>query len=378
MRLNWKNILIIIIFLAACREDDNSDIIAKPKPSDTTTFGDPTPFNLVLPTHFILIPPPFIPDSNPLTVEGIELGKKLFFERKLSKNNSVSCASCHHPEQSFNDFGLAFSPGFNGQPSRKNAMPLFNLAFNSLGSHPNTFNWDGVAASLEKQALLPVKDPIEMGEDWRNVAIKLSQDPQYPMMFGRAFGSIDIDSTKIIKALAQFQRTLISGESRADNELKSQLNLPYTGQRLTAQELRGYQIYIDEFKGDCSHCHGLGLGGAQANPLWTDFGYRNNGLDANPDSGLAAATKNPSDIGKFKTPSLRNLVFTAPYMHDGRFNTLEQVVDFYIDSIQASSPNIDGFMLKPRVLNAQERTDLVAFLKSITDSSFVNNPAFRP
>ncbi len=164
---------------------------------------------------------------------------------------------------------------------------------------------------------------------------------------------------------------MISGESKSDNEIKKRVGDPYTGATFNAQESRGYAIFVSENKGDCAHCHGL-----FPNPLWTDFEFRNNGLDANPDSGLASVTKLASDVGKFKTPSLRNLVFTAPYMHDGRFQTLEEVIDFYADNVQ-TSPTIDASMLKVRNLDAFDRADLLAFLKTITDSSFVQNPNFQ-
>lgn len=363
--------LLIVIFSACCREDDDPPRV-KVEPSPVEY--NPTPYSLQLPSHFDLLPAPFIPEDNPLTVEGIELGKKLFYEKKLSKNNLMSCGSCHKPQFAFNDKGNPLSIGVDGLPGVRNAMPLFNLAWVPVQN--SSFNWHGSAESLEDQAIEPVINPLEMAETWSNVVQKLQSDSEYPNLFFSAFGTKTIDSNLVVKAIAQFERTLISGNSRADNFIRVFKGDPVQGPSLTDQEIRGFNIYMDEGKGDCFHCHG-----DLSNPLFTDNNFFNNGLDANPDSGLALVTKNPNDIGKFRTPSLRNLLFTAPYMHDGRFETLEEVVDFYTSGVNANSPNLDVNMdpiQKPRNLNPQEKRDLVAFLKALTDSSFVQNPAYLP
>lgn len=357
--------LIIILTFTSCQDDDSND------PSPVAT--GPTPYELELPAHFFYINPPVIPEDNPMTVEGVALGKKLFYEKKLSRDNSISCGSCHQPQNAFNDKGNAFSAGVDGTLGDINAMPLFNLAWVSITS--KKFNWAGSATTLEEQAFGPVVHPKEMKESWPNVVSKLMNDESYPSLFCAAFGDELIDSTRIVKAIAQFERTLISGDSRADKYVQKEvagLDIP-GGPFLTAQELRGFDLFEDEGKGDCAHCHGSFF-----NPLWTDNRFTNNGLDADPDSGLASVTKNSSDFGKFKTPSLRNLLFTAPYMHDGRFNTIREVVDFYADDVNFNSPNIDAVIVKPRFLSDEEREDLVAFLEAITDSSFINNPDFRP
>lgn len=359
--------LFIVIFSACCREEDEPPQKKEQPPSEY----DPTPYVLQLPPHFDLIPEPHIPEDNPLTVEGIELGKKLFFEKKLSKNNFMSCGSCHKPEFAFNDKDEAFSTGVDGLPGVRNAMPLFNLAW--VPVQGSQFNWHGSAASLEEQAFEPVTNPLEMDEKWPNVVQKLQADPNYPNMFFEAFGTKTIDSNLVVKAIAQFERTLISGNSRFDNFVKIFFGAPVQGASLTDQEQRGFDLYMDEGKGDCFHCHG-----DLSNPLLTNNTFINNGLDANPDSGQALVTKDPNDLGEFRVPSLRNLLFTAPYMHDGRFATLEDVVDFYADDVAMNSTNIDPTMVKSRNLNPQERKDLVAFLKALTDSSFVQNPAFQP
>ncbi|MEQ8909778.1 MAG: cytochrome c peroxidase [Vicingaceae bacterium] len=369
--IRYLGIFSLILILAQCEPEDKADaikVIEEPNNGGGTT--GPTPYTLQLPEHFALIGDPFIPSDNPLTEEGIALGKKLFFERKLSKNNQISCATCHKPQFAFNDEGNPVSFGVGGAAGVRNAMPLFNLGW--VPRISSKFNWHGSATSLEEQAFEPVINPVEMQENWPDVVGKLQSDPVYPPLFEAAFETNIIDSNLVVKAISQFQRTLISGNSRFDNYIKRRFGYQASGPDLTQQELRGYNLFVAEDKGDCAHCH-ADIG----NPLMTNFAFVNNGLDAQPDSGLALVTKKASDIGKFKTPSVRNLVFTAPYMHDGRFNTLRQVVDFYVDSVQ-QSPTLDGLMNKTRVMNNQEREDVVAFLKSMTDSSFVNNPAFRP
>jgi len=367
MKFNLIFIIIIILTLSSCQDDDDNDI------TDPPIKNGPTAYSLKLPAHFFYISTPIIPEDNPLTVEGIALGKKLFFEKKLSKDNSISCGSCHKSENAFSDKGNAVSRGVGGTLGDRNAMPLFNLAWGSVTS--KRFNWHGNSSSIEEQVFFPVTHPKEMKETWKSVASKLQNDAAYPPLFNAAFETELIDSMLISKAIAQFERTLISGNSRVDKYVQKEIagfDIP-GGPFLTTQELRGFDLFENEGKADCAHCHGT-----FTNPLWTDNNFVNNGLDANPDSGLASVTKNPMDLGKFKTPSLRNLVFTAPYMHDGRFNTIREVVDFYADDINFNSPNIEAVIVKPRTLTNQERDDLVAFLEALTDSSFVKNPDFRP
>jgi len=308
--------------------------------------------------------PPIIPNDNPLTEEGIALGKKLFFDRRLSNDNTISCASCHNPSNAFSDVSQ-FSAGVDGQAGIRNAMPLFNLAWN----YNNRFNWDGGEFGLENQAFEPVTNPIEMHSNWTDVANKLQQDAQYPTLFLQAFGTSDIDSTSVAKAIAQFERTLISGNSKFD---RYQLGM----EDLTAQELNGFDVYLREDKGDCFHCHGTGT-----NPLWTDNDFHNNGLDAIfTDLGLGSVTGDPNDNAKFRTPSLRNLIFTAPYMHDGRFATLDEVIDFYSFGLQ-DSPTVDPLMKNVDQggvqLSPEDKADLIAFLLTLTDTEFVNNPEFQ-
>ena len=325
----------------------------------------PTPYSLKIPELFQQkLIDPLIPNSNPLSEEGVALGKKLFFDKKLSGNNTQACASCHKPQNSFTD-NTRFSNGIDGVFGSRNSMPLMNLAWNFT----NKFAWDGKELGLERQALEPVKNPIEMHSNWRNVAEKLQQDPEYPTLFLRAFGTTTIDSSLVTKAIAQFERILISGNAKFDQYLLGNATL-------SLEELNGFTIFMDEEKGDCFHCHG-----SDNNPLWTDNGFHNNGLDSTfDDLGLGAVTGDPNDNGTFRSPSLRNLNFTAPYMHDGRFATLEEVINHYSEGLQFSS-TIDPLMKKVSQggvqLTPQEKLDLKAFLLTLTDPEFINNPDFR-
>lgn len=325
----------------------------------------PVPASLNIPPLFEqLLIDPIVPTNNPLTEEGIALGKKLFFERRLSKNNAKSCASCHDPSNAFSDI-TSLSVGVDGQVGTRNSMPLFNLAWN----FSDRFAWDGKELGLERQAFEPVRNPIELHGNWTEIANKLQQDAEYPTLFLQAFGTSTIDSTLITKAIAQFERTLISGNSKFDQYLQGNATL-------TTQELNGFDVFMREDKGDCFHCHGN-----ENNPLWTDNAFHNNGLDAAfTDLGLGAVTGDPNDNGKFRSPSLRNLAFTAPYMHDGRFATIEDVINHYSEGIQIS-PTIDPLIKKAAQggvqLSAQDKADLKAFLLTLTDNDFVNNPAFQ-
>jgi len=221
---------------------------------------------------------------------------------------------------------------------------------------------------LEEQALSPVVDSIEMHDNWPNVANKLQNNNDYPSLFYKAFGTFIIDSILVAKALSQFERTIISGNSKLDKFFRNEVSL-------NPSEASGYDIFMDESGGDCFHCHG-----DPYNPLWTDNKFHNNGLDAVfTDNGLGVITGNNADNGKFRTPSLRNLIFTAPYMHDGRFATIDEVITFYSTGLQ-NSPTIDPIMKNVAqggvLLSPQDMNDLKAFLLTLTDSSFISNTEF--
>lgn len=354
-KIRTIGILIVLSICIGCEEDG----------INAYELYSPTPAPLEIPQLFSdRIIDPVIPVDNPQTTEGIALGRKLFFDPILSGDNSQSCADCHAPANAFSDADR-FSEGIDGNLGPRNSMPIFNLAWN----YDEHFFWDGRTFSLENQALEPVVSPVEMHGNWIENAEKLKSHSTYPEMFFQAFGTSEIDSTLVTKAIAQFQRTLISANSRFDQYLMGELEL-------TALELEGFNVFMDESRGDCFHCHGN-----VNNPLWTDNAFHNNGLDAiSSDLGLGKHTGDPSDNGKFRTPSLRNLKFTAPYMHDGRFSTLDEVINHYSEGLQ-NSPTIDPLMkavLEGGVhLSEADKTALKAFLRSLSDDSFIENPDFQ-
>ena len=355
MRTLKSNIISFLLTLLAlsCNKESTDSYV------NTTT---PSPLQIP-PLFESLILNPIIPSNNPQTQEGISLGRKLFYDPILSSDNTQACASCHNPTNAFTD-SSRFSEGIDGFFGIRNSMPLFNLAWN----YEDRFFWDGRESGLENQAFEPITNPIEMHTTWPEVAEKISQDLEYPQLFKAAFGDLPIDSVLVSKAIAQFERILISANSKFDNYLLGTSDL-------SAQEISGFNIFMDESKGDCFHCHG-----SENNPLWTDNKFHNNGLDSEiTDLGLGRVTGDPSDDGKFKSPSLRNLIFTAPYMHDGRFSTLEDVINHYSEGLQ-NSTTIDPLMKKVAQggvqLSFQEKANLKAFLLTLTDEDFISNPKF--
>lgn len=350
---NYLSLLIVVICGVSCGIDspDNGYVA--------------TPVSLTIPQLFEeRILPPIIPEDNPLTEEGIALGKKLFFDPILSLDNTQACADCHRPENAFTD-PRRFSIGIDGSVGTRNSMPLHNLAWN----YNEKFFWDGRAASIEQQIFQPVTNPIEMNNTWPNVESTLQATNNYPQLFEQAFGTSTIDSINVSKAIAQFVRTLVSANSKFDRFLLGQ-------EALSESESNGLAVFLDEGRGDCFHCHGL-----PANPLWTDNAFHNNGLDEIiTDKGLGGFTGDPREFGLFKSGSLRNLAYTAPYMHDGRFATLEEVINHYSEGL-VFSETIDPLMKKVGEggvhLTEGDKADLKAFLLSLSDPSFVNNPDFQ-
>ncbi|MBL7940017.1 MAG: c-type cytochrome [Flavobacteriales bacterium] len=301
---------------------------------------------------------PMFPDDNPMTVEGVALGRKLFYEEALSRDGTLSCGSCHMQKHAFSDT-RRHSVGTDGASGHRNAMALMNLAWSHF------YFWDARALSLEAQALAPVTDHRELFNAWPEVVQRLRERTAYAELFQAAFGTMEIDSTHIARALAQFERTIISFNSRFDH-----FHYECDTLALTPTEQRGMDLFFGD--AHCDDCHEL--------PLFQDHGVINIGLDSIPvDQGMGARTGIAKHIGRFKTPSLRNCAVSAPYMHDGRFATLEQVIDFYADDVQLNTPNFDDHMFAWKVgvvqLDNQERADLVAFLKSLTDTTFLNDPS---
>lgn len=310
-----------------------------------------------------------IPAGNPLTVQGVRLGRMLFYEKALSSNGQIACATCHRQELAFTD-GKQFSAGVDDSLQERNTMSLSNLLW------VRSFFWDGRAPSLEAQAETPLTSLHEMGQTLQTSADKLQRMSAYPALFQQAFGSDTITGERITRALAQFERTLISANSPYDKYLRG-------GYRPTASEQNGIALFFgnpDPEKGirgaACGHCHG---GPRTFNEL-----FHNNGLDLVPrDEGRKRITGQAYDRGRFRVVTLRNIALTAPYMHDGRFKTLEEVVDHYNEHLQ-QSPALSPFLQhnsntrngKDLELSKQEKTDLIAFLHLLTDSSFVTDQRF--
>lgn len=333
-------------------------------PGDLTDIAyNPVTQEVTLPAYF---PQLENPEDNPLTEEGVRLGRKLFYDPILSSDNSISCASCHQQKHAFTD-ALATSTGVTGMTGKRSSMSLMNSGFYYRGLF-----WDGRETNLESQALVPVEDPIEMHEMWPNVIKKLQKDPDYPSDFRRAFGIeniSDISREHVTKALAQFQRTLVSSNSKFDRVKQNK-------DFFTEEEYEGFSMFFDSSPvlpdAECGHCHN--------EPLFTTNEYFNNGIQEVSsysdftDLGRGEFTGIKFDNGKFRVPTLRNIVFTAPYMHDGRFQTLEEVMDHY-SSGGHSFENVDP-LVYPLKLSEKEKQSLIAFLHTLSDSTILNNPDF--
>lgn len=318
---------------------------------------------------FETLPKMDIPADNPLTEDGIELGRFLFYDPLLSGNETMACADCHLPKGGFTD-NLAVSTGIDGNVGLRSSMSLINAGYFTKGLF-----WDGRIQTLEEQALLPVEDVNELHNDWETVIEKLQKHSDYPTRFRQAFGinnTSEITKELAAKALAQFERSLVSANSKYDQVIRGEAFF-------TDEELGGFEIFFDEPNdlpdAECGHCHNA--------PLFTVNQYFNNGLDKVSsledfkDKGLGDITNNPFDNGKFRAPSLRNIALTAPYMHDGRFQTLEEVIDHYNEGAHFAD-NIDPLIkTKGLGLNEKHKADLLAFLHALTDTSFVNNPAYQ-
>ncbi len=296
-------------------------------------------------------------ENNHLTEAGFQLGKRLFFDPRLSRNNMISCASCHRPEAAFADPNRAVSLGVEGRRGIRNSQPLFNLVWNSL------FLWDGGVNHLESQPIVPIQHPLEMDERLENVIRKISADRGYRDQFAAAFGDTAVNSQRIFRALAQFMGSLVSNDTKYDRYIQE---IP--GNEFSDQELKGLKV----FRNNCASCH--------KEPLFTDNSFRNNGLRPTQlnDSGRAHITLRSEDLYTFRVPSLRNLRFTAPYMHDGRFRTLNEVLDHYASGIDAGSANLDRSLRNGIQLSDEDRAALLAFLETLNDFSFIGNSRFRP
>lgn len=324
--------------------------------------GNNSPIQL----EYGIFPPPAIAADNPLTFEGVKLGQMLFYEKMLSKNNSMSCASCHKQENAFSDTSR-FSIGVRGLPGGRQAMAIFNMAW-----HTNEFFWDGRSHLLRDQSLKPIQDHLEMDETIPSVISKLQATTIYPLQFKRAFNTTTITAELMSKAMEQFMNSIVSNQSKYDAYLAGTATL-------TAQEERGRFLFFTEFNpsfpnasgADCQHCHG--------GSNFENDNYMNNGLDTDAeitDAGRMLVTNNPNDRGKFKVPSLRNIELTPPYMHDGRFNTLEEVVEHYNQVTNSSTLDATFQQQLPYNglnLSESDKAALVSFLKTLTDYKLISN-----
>lgn len=341
-------------------------------PPMTPVEYDPTPWALDR-AHF---PQPDLPEDNTLTEAGVLLGRMLFHDKRLSGDHTQSCADCHLQSRNFSD-GAVLSLGIAGLESNRHSMVLSNLAWHVHhgGTHGHGFFWDGRAVSLRDQVLQPIQDPLEMAADLQEVIAELTAEQAYLDQFKRAFDADHITQDDMARALEQFLLTMVSNQSKYDKWLFGEAEL-------TESEERGRALFFDEFDpfnpetsgADCAHCHsGLDFSNHQ---------FANNGLDADADMqdiGYMGVTGEQGDRGKFKTPSLRNVMVSAPYMHDGRFADIDAVLDHY-DHGAVSSTSLDPMMQynvdQGLGLTAGDREDLIAFLHTLTDTEFLDNPAF--
>jgi cytochrome c peroxidase len=306
-----------------------------------------------------------VPVDNPVTDHGATLGRVLFYDTRLSGNNTVACGSCHHQDRSFID-PQRFSKGFDGKFTDRNAMSLVELRYYRRGR----FFWDERARSLEDQTLMPIQSKIEMGHDLTKLVDVLGKDKKYAELFTKAFGDPEVTPRRISRSLAQFLRSIVSYQSRYDEGMAKVLLVRDDFDNFTAQENRGKTLFLRR----CASCH---MPGGQESHFVMDR-PRNNGLDRDTtksDGGVGDRTLNGAELGLFKSPSLRNVEFTGPYMHDGRFATLEDVINHYSRDIKPH-PNVDGRVRRPLNFTDSEKAALVAFLKTLSDRKFLTDPKF--
>ena len=314
------------------------------------TFLKPTPIYFQIPKGWPK--PNYDFSKNPLTEEGFQLGRQLFYDPILSKDSTISCASCHLQATGFTHVDHELSHGIDGKIGTRNSMTMMNLAWSK------SFMWDGGVNHLDVQALNPITSSVEMNETLKNVVLKLQNSEQYKSLFTAAFGDNTITGQRILKALSQFELMLVSSNSKYDKVMRKEAVF-------TNQEQNGYQL----FKTNCASCH--------SEPLFTNGNFENNGIPLDStlnDIGRQRITENPEDYLKFKVPTLRNIQFTNPYMHDGRFNKLTEVIKYY-NSI-GNKKNVSKQLKKSMNLTDNERVDLVAFLLTLTDNEFLFDKRF--
>ena len=291
--------------------------------------------------------------KNPLNSQKIELGRSLFYDPLLSKNNLISCGSCHSPFTAFTHVDHDLSHGIDDRIGTRNSPALMNLAWHQ------SFMWDGAINHLDMQALAPISHPDEMGEKIESVVLKLQKSKNYPSLFYKAYGDSMITGEHTLKAISQFMLTLVSSNSKYDSVMRKQ-------SQFTTQEKNGYVL----FQKNCASCH--------AEPLFTNLQFENNGLAVDTtlnDYGRMKVTKNKIDSLKFKVPTLRNIEFSFPYMHDGRFKTIAAVLKHYTSGVKQSH-TLSIHLKKSIILSSNEKVDLTTFLLTLTDKSFLFNTKY--
>ena len=330
-----------------------------PNPGPTSPGGvvyQATPVTIRQPANFPAMV--YQLNQNPPTVEGIALGKTLFYDPLLSRDTTISCGFCHQQFAGFGHSDHPLSHGIGGKFGPRNVPGLQNLGWD------REFFWDGGVTSLDELPLAPIKNPVEMDMVFADALNRVQNNPKYPALFKAAFGSDTVTTARFLKAISQFLLTLVSADSRYDKYVRKE-----SGGDLSPDELAGLAL----FQQKCTACH--------ATDLFTDKSYRNNGLPVGAvnDQGRYTITLNEADRLKFRVPSLRNVEKTFPYMHDGRFATLEQVIDHYRSGVK-DSPTLDPVLKQSGslgiALTDTEKKQVVAFLKTLTDNTFINNRAF--
>lgn len=336
---------LILLSVFSCQNDD----------SNYTEINQPLDF--IVPANF---PEPAQDiNRNFPTQKGFELGRKLFYDGRLSRDGTVSCSFCHEQSSAFTHHGHDFSHGIDDQAGIRNAPAVQNMAFQS------EYFYDGASNSIEMLSIVPIHNPVEMDETLETIVSKLRQDPVYVKLFAQTFENKEVSSGNMLKALGQFMTMMVSANSRYDKFVRNE-----PGGTLSSQELQGRAL----FQSNCATCH--------KTDLFTDNSFRNNGLQPNPnlnDLGRETVTGFAQDRYKFKVPSLRNVALTAPYMHDGRFGSLQSVLNFYSSGVQ-NTPNLDPQLQQHPTLgiplNQTEKEAIIAFLKTLTDEEFIQNPLF--
>ena len=330
--------MLALLLLCACTKTGLEQFAGFTKPAN---FPDPV-------YHF---------NTNPVTEAGFVLGRKLFYEPMLSRDNTISCGTCHIQSAAFTHHGHDVSHGIDDRLGTRNSPAIMNLAWGK------SFFWDGGVFDLDLQPIVPITNPVEMDETMQGVLTKLRADSQYPSLFQAAFGSPEINTERTMKALSQFMTMLVSANSKYDKVKRKE------GAVFTDDEAQGYALFAQH----CGSCH--------QEPLFTDESFRNNGIGASPlnDEGRYAVTLHETDRYKFKVPGLRNLKYTAPYMHDGRFLTVEAVVEHYAVHVKGT-PNLDPLLVKNGTpglqLSKAEQQKIVAFLSTLNDEHFVTDKRF--